>query len=645
MINMLWLSVGLFLIALFTSKNRTRTRKSALIGAVCVFFYMILSAFYIISNYFTGEGINDAVIFHLRYGLEGSGFGDYYLIIAIGIGLFFASLALSLFYYRLVKNDMFEHHHKLKHTLSVSALILSLCLHPTVRFLGESSLKALGVENPLSLQYSFSDYYQAPTLTATSEDHPNVIYIFAESFEETYYDEKIFPSLVNALRPIREQSTVFTQIKQALGTSWTIAGMTSVQCGIPLVTPSSNEHSPQGNSMSKMSTFYSGAVCMSDMLHKEGYKLIYRSGSALEFAGVDKLYRTHQFDDIKGIKELKPLLSNPNYQTPWGLYDDTLFEIAMNDFKKYSKTKQKFAMFLSTMDTHHPYGHVSKSCKTQQYKDGSNSMLNAVACSDELIAKFIKQIGDSSYGKNTIIVVASDHLAMHNMAIDDLMKGERRNQFVIIDPRTESGQRVDKVGTTLDIGATLLPFLGYKAQLGLGRNLLGEEASLEASFDSFDKILSAWSKEIGRFWEFPKIEQDLVLDTSKSNLKIGTTLYKFPILLRISENLEVSPFFEVKLKFFETAKLFGYLHDYHANDTFLWVDKCSRILALEPEGNVSLKSKYCYALGKLGADLTMETLSTQKKISVETLNQALTLPSEDQKAVQRREHLMSIQEK
>lgn len=56
--------------------------------------------------------------------------------------------------------------------------------------------------------------------------------------------------------------------------------------------------------MSKMSTFYSGAVCMSDMLHKEGYKLIYRSGSPLEFAGVDKLYKTHQFDDIKGIKSL-----------------------------------------------------------------------------------------------------------------------------------------------------------------------------------------------------------------------------------------------------------------------------------------------------------------------------------------------------
>ena len=642
---MLWLSAGLFLIALFTSKNRTRTHKSALVGAGCIFIYMVLSVFYIVSDYFTGEGINEAVIFHLRYGLDGSGFGDYYLIIAVGVALFIASLALSVFYYRMVKNDVFEQHQKLKHAISISALLLSLCVHPTVQFLGEGLLKTIGIENPLSLQYSFSDYYQDPSLTPISEEHPNLVYIFAESFEDTYFDETIFPSLVSELRPIREQSVSFSQIKQAQGTGWTIAGMTAVQCGIPLVTPSANAHSPQGNSMSKMSTFYSGAVCMSDMLHKEGYKLIYRSGSALDFAGVDKLYRTHQFDDIKGIKELKPLLQNQGYQTPWGLYDDTLFDLAMNDFKKFSKTKQKFAMFISTMDTHHPYGHVSKSCKAQKYKDGTNSMLNSVACSDELIAKFIKQIIDSPYGKNTIIVVGSDHLAMHNMAIEDLMKGERRNQFMIVDTRLNSGQKIEKVGTTLDIGATLLPFLGFDGKLGLGRNLLGEEPSLEASFDNFDKLLSAWSQDISRFWEFPKIEQDLVLNTTKNNLHIGTTIYKFPILLRLSDNLEVSPFFEVKIKFFETAKLFGYLNDYHGNDAFLWVDKCSRIATLDSNSTISTKSKYCYALGKLGGDITIETLSAEKKLTLDVLNQTLSLPYEDEKARERREGLGTIQEK
>lgn len=643
--NIIWLSAGLFLIALFTSKNRTHTSRSAAIGAVVIFLYMLLSAFYIVSNYFTGEGINDAVIFHLRYGLDGSGFADYYLIIAVGIALFIGSLVFCVFYYRMLKNGVLIEQPILKRIISTVALVLALIVHPTVRFLGESTLSALGVQNPLSLQYNFSDYYQDPSLNATSEEHPNLVYIFAESFENTYYDEKIFPSLVSALRPIREKSTNFTQIKQALGTGWTIAGMTAVQCGIPLVTPSTGSHSPQGNSMSKMSTFYSGAVCMSDMLHKEGYKLIYRSGSPLEFAGVDKLYKTHHFDDIKGIKELKSSLQNPSYQTPWGLYDDTLFEIAMNDFKKASKSKQKFALFVSTMDTHHPYGHVSKSCKAQQYKDGTNSMLNAVMCSDELIAKFIKQIQDSPYGRNTIIVVASDHLAMHNMAIDELTKGERRNQFMIIDPRVSVGQNVDNVGTTLDISATLLPFLGYKAQVGLSRNLLGEEASLEATFDNFEKILGAWSKDISRFWEFPKIEQDLVLDTRQNNLKIGSTLYKFPILLHLSENLEVSPFFEVKLKFFETAKLFGYLHDYRSGDAFLWVDKCARVTTLDSESNVTAKNKYCYALGKLGGDITLEMLNADKKLSLEVLNQTLSLPFEDEKATLRRENLMKIKEK
>lgn len=643
--NMLWLSAGLFLIALFTSKNRTHTSISASIGAIVIFIYMVLSACYIVSNYFTGEGINDAVIFHLRYGLDGSGFADYYLIIAVGIALLIASLALSVFYYRMLKGIILVEQPKLKRIISTLALVLALILHPTVRFIGESALNTLGVENPLSLQYTFSDYYKTASLTPISENHPNLVYIFAESFEDTYFDEKIFPSLVTDLRPIREQSTSFTQIKQAWGTSWTIAGMTSVICGIPLVTPSTGSHSPQGNSMSKMSTFYSGAVCMSDMLHKEGYKLIYRSGSPLEFAGVDKLYKTHQFDDIKGIKELKPLLQNQSYQTPWGLYDDTLFDIAMNDFKKASKSKQKFAMFLSTMDTHHPYGHVSKSCKKQQYKDGSNSMLNAVICSDELIAKFIKQIQDSPYGKNTIIVVGSDHLSMHNMAIDDLMKGERRDQFMIIDPRLNHGDKVEKVGSTLDIGATLLPFLGYKANLGLSRDLLGDEPSLMEEFKDIDKLLNAWSKEISRFWEFPKIEQDLVLDTAKSNLKIGSTLYKFPILLHLSETLEVSPFFEVKLKFFETAKLFGYLHDYHAEDAFLWVDKCTRINALGIDNNLTLKGKYCYALGKLGGEIIAETLSADKKLSLDGLNQTLALPFDEDKATKRRENLMKINEK
>jgi len=641
--TLLWLSIFLFVIATFTSKNRTRSNKSAILGALVIFIYIILSAFFIVSNYFTGEGINDAVIYHLRYGLEGTGFGDYYLIIAIGVGLFIVSLMAAVFYFRMVGKRSVQRFTGWKRFFSLLIVIIAWGIHPSLLMVYDLSLKSMGFESALAREHSFGDYYKTPSIEPLSEEHPNLVYIFAESFETTYFDETIFPGLVKDLRTLHAQNISFTDIRQAVGTSWTIAGMTAAICGLPLVTPTTNEHSPQGNSMSKMSTFYSGAVCMSDLLHQEGYKFVYRSGSELSFAGVDKLYKTHHFDDVKGIKELKPVLKNPAYQTPWGLYDDTLFEIALNEFKKLSKSKQKFALYLSTMDTHHPYGHVSKSCKTQTYKDGSNTMLNAVACSDELITRFIKQIQESPYGKNTIIVVGSDHLSMHNMAIDDLMKGERRNQLMILDPHQSEGKKVEKMGSTLDISATLLPFLGYDGKMGLGRNLLLDEPSLVEDFSNFDKLLVAWNKDIARFWEFPKIEKDILIDVKKQMIGLGKTGYSLPVLLRLSDTLEVSPFFEVKLKFFETTKLFGYLHDFAFDEPFIWIDRCSRIGALDEK--INAKGKWCLAYGKLGSNLTTRNFHANTIINIADINTSLGLEATEETALVRKEKLAQIKEK
>ncbi|MDD3344532.1 MAG: sulfatase-like hydrolase/transferase [Sulfurospirillaceae bacterium] len=636
----LWLSIFLFIVALFTSRNRTRNKYSLFFGAFIIYMYILLTGAYIVSDYFTGEGINDAVIYHLRYGLEGSGFGDYYLIIMIGFGFLLASFIVAYFYYRLLKNDFFPKEKRLQRIISTLFLLVSIFSHPTlVTFYADVS-EVVGIENELSIQNNFADYYKTPTIQSISEEHPNLVYIFAESFETTYFDEMLFPSLVTQLRQFREQSINFTDIRQVKGTSWTIAGATAVICGLPLVTPSSSSKTSQGNSMSKMDSFYSGATCMSDLLHKEGYKMVSRRGASLKFAGTDKLYRTHQFDDIKGIDELKSTLKNPNYQTPWGLYDDTLFEIAFNDFKKLSTSKRKFALFVSTMDTHHPSGHVSKSCEQRSYKDGSNSMLNAVYCSDELIAKFIKQIQASPYGKNTIIVVASDHLAMHNLAIDTLNKGERRDQFMILDPRVKNGVHIDKTGSTLDISATLLPFLGYKADVGLSRNLLSDEKSLIQTFEDFDEQLDAWTKDISKFWEFPKVEQDIVLESNNRGFKIGKTFYRYPILLRINDTLEVNPFFEVKLKYFDTPKLFDYLKDFTAEDTFLWVDKCSRIVALG--GGADINGKLCYAMGKLGGNIQMGVLRKEKLFSLQSIQEQLSEETTPENTMNRKEGLSQI---
>jgi len=257
--------------------------------------------------------------------------------------------------------------------------------------------------------------------------------------------------------------------------------------------------------------------------------------------------------------------------------------------------------------------------------------------------RFIKQIQKSPYGKNTVIVVGSDHLSMHNMAIDDLMKGERRNQLMILDPHHNEGTKVEKKGSTLDISATLLPFLGYEGKMGLGRNLLSDEQSLMEEFSHFDKLLDAWNKDIARFWEFPKIEENVTIDFKKQMIKLGKTSYALPVLLRLSDTLEVSPFFEVKLKFFETTKLFGYLHDFAYDEPFIWIDRCSRIGVLDEK--INAKGKWCLSYGKLGSTMTTRNFHDNTTLTVSDINATLGLEATEEKALVCKEKLIQIKEK
>ena len=102
-------------------------------------------------------------------------------------------------------------------------------------------------------------------------------------------------------------STTFTQIKEISGTGWTIGGMTASQCGIPLVTPS------HGNSMSGMDAFLPDAICLGDLLCKEGYELHYFHNSSIDFAGTGKFYCTHGFQEASGKVKLSKMMHDISY--------------------------------------------------------------------------------------------------------------------------------------------------------------------------------------------------------------------------------------------------------------------------------------------------------------------------------------------
>ncbi len=190
------------------------------------------------------------------------------------------------------------------------------------------------------------------------------------------------------------------------------------------------------------------------------------------------------------------------------------------------------------MDTHHPDGFVSRTCKRKSYSyDGKNNQsFSAVTCSQEHIAALVEKIKASPWFKNTVIVVSSDHLAMKNRAWEYLNKQDRSDLFFVL--RGDQPQQEDVSGTkrnTLDNGATVLDILGGDNFIGLGRSRLSGQ-SLSGVFLNMKEKVLAWKPDIIRLWNFPKKMKEFTVDSQKQMVAFSGSQFRLPLLVRVSES-------------------------------------------------------------------------------------------------------------
>jgi phosphoglycerol transferase len=141
----------------------------------------------------------------------------------------------------------------------------------------------------------------------------------------------------------------------------------------------------------------------------------------------------------------------------------------------------------------------------------------------------------SPAGKEIVFIIASDHLAMENSASALLRQGERRNLFLVLDPQNPAGTRVDRLGSTLDIGVTILPTLGFRGRMNLGRDLR-DAASSEAEIAHIQKTetLRSWRPEIIRLWDFPRFTDSFSFNPESAMVTIDGRQFQAPVLVELA---------------------------------------------------------------------------------------------------------------
>lgn len=428
------------------------------------------------SFYFQGESFNTRFFFHFGVNSFSAAWEAYTLLAAIS--LVFFVLIFTLAYFTILRST--EPKQKITNTkpritILISGFILLALIEPDVLSYSHFKYKQYKGTAPVLLD--------APTLAGMGLNEniivqpdqiikpgKNLVMIYLESLEAIYLNEDLFEGLTPNFTAWQESTLNFTDMHQTPGTEFTMGGIASSQCGTPLlfeIDVNSNDimHNGLLNSM----------PCMSDILNTAGYRQVFLGGASTLFAGKGRFLRDHQYDEVLGKEELIPLLSEPGFYEGWGLYDESLFEIATDKYLELADKGTPFNLTILTLDTHHPVGRPSPSCP--QYTKIDNSILHAVHCTDFLVKKFIETIKGHPAYQDTLVVFFSDHYAMRNDAQKYYAKGGGRRLFFSVLNGDKTGE-IDSYGIHMDLAPTILSLLKIEhgAEFLSGQNLLASIA-------------------------------------------------------------------------------------------------------------------------------------------------------------------------
>ena len=430
----------------------------------------------------------DEIIFHLKVPMEGTNTDIIVIFMKQCLWKVIIPTVIIAFalIYPMVKDIKIIHeiHTSERRRTTILSLVISILILITSI---DKIVKTTDIKEYIESQTHDSSFiaseYVKPEKTNIElpEEKRNLIYIFLESMETTYYSMQDGGlsqyDLIPEISKLAKEETNFSDTDKLggaytlYGTTWTVGAMTAQTAGVPL------KLSIEDNAMGEYSTFLGGAYSIGQVLQKNGYHNYLLLGSDATFGGRRNLFEQHGNYEIWDFESARAE-NKADEQIWWGFTDDQLFEYAKEKVSYLAEQDEPFNFTMLTADTHFPDGYRCKDCSNkwdEQYK-------NVISCSSKKVGDFIKWLQKQDFYDNTTIVIAGDHLTMQSNFFE-LEKGQDYQKKVvnlIINPAIEA-ENTNRIYSTMDLYPTTLAALGANIEgnkLGLGTNLFSNEETL-----------------------------------------------------------------------------------------------------------------------------------------------------------------------
>jgi phosphoglycerol transferase len=474
-------AIALSLAVLWFGRSGPRTFWKTGFLSVAVLAMLVFNTALAESYYLTGAGFSETFFYHVRADLLFAGLGEHAPLIALA--LFLLAAAVMTFVMAVSQPKRSQH---LKG--SALAVAIALCLWSPLLgiagYWGDAAAYARADGIPARAYALFGQ--PAAAAAPLPQDlrragavrlpkRPNLVLLYGESMEQSYFDDPAFSSLTGPLRAIRDHSLHFAGVGAGYAADWTIAGLVATQCGYPLINDPLINLALSGSALAASGPVLPGAVCLGDILAANGYRAVFVGGADTRFAGKRDFLASHGFAEIIGTPEMTEYLrlhpeADPHPAIgPWGYQDVTTLRVAADRFQRLAAAGQSFALVVLTLDTHHPNGLASPDCG----RDEGDSMRDAIRCTAGHLAGFVEAIRAGPHSSGTVIGVLSDHLAHRTSQTPRLPRRAERKMTFFMNGLGIVPRKVDTPGAAFDIPATIIDVLGGGGvQIGAGASLL-----------------------------------------------------------------------------------------------------------------------------------------------------------------------------
>lgn len=351
----------------------------------------------------------------------------------------------------------------------------------------------------------YEEYYVNPDsveITCESDTVNNLIYIYLESMESSYfYENKKTGETVNLipnLTKLASDNVSFSETGELggfyspVGTDWTMAGLLATSSGIPFSFP------VDGNGMIGRSRFAPGLTALGDILEEKGYVQEFCCGSDFSYGGRESYYLSHGNWKTFDFFDAYPGGGNEYNIGWWGIEDAKLYEYAKDELTELASQGEPFDFNLLTVDTHfgdwEKDGYVCQLC-TDEYED---RYANVIKCADKQLGEFLEWLEKQDFYENTTIIITGDHPFM-GTPIKEVKEYGGTVYNCIINSRKETDNSRNRICTSFDIFPTTLSAMGFDIEgnkLGLGVDLFSSEKTIAEliGMDRLNEELSKYSQ-------------------------------------------------------------------------------------------------------------------------------------------------------